>query len=100
MPQRCNHPRRTEPVSPGVDQSGPLPVLHPRDGAVMCPLDRRPDSLVIVSANERIQEQLGVTGITGLIGAGNVYEGDERIGATVKRAHDDAVAWVEDRQRP
>jgi len=56
--------------------------------------------LVIVSANERIQEQLAVTGITDLIGADNVYEGDERVGATVKRAYGDATAWVEDRQRP
>jgi len=56
--------------------------------------------LVIVSANERIQEQLAVTGITDLIGADNVYEGDERVGATVKRAHGDATSWVEDRLRP
>ena len=56
--------------------------------------------LVIVSANERIQEQLAVTGIIDLIGADNVYEGDERVGATVKRAYGDATSWVEDRQRP
>jgi len=56
--------------------------------------------LVIVSANERIQEQLAVTGITDLIGADNIYEGDERVGATVKRAYGDATSWVEDRQRP
>jgi sulfate permease, SulP family len=56
--------------------------------------------LVIVSASERIQEQLAVTGIINLIGADNVYEGDERVGATVKRAHADATAWVEERLRP
>ena len=50
--------------------------------------------LVIVSANDRIQEQLSVTGITELIGIDNVYVGDERVGASVKRAHADAVAWV------
>jgi len=55
--------------------------------------------LVIVSANDRIQEQLAVTGITGLIGADNVYAGDERVGATLRRAHDDAAAWVEGRRR-
>ena len=54
--------------------------------------------LVIVSANERIQEQLAVTGITALIGADNVYEGDERVGATLRRAHADAVTWVAGRQ--
>jgi SulP family sulfate permease len=50
--------------------------------------------LVIVSANKRIQEQLAVTGITDLIGFENVYTGDERVGATVKRAHADAMAWI------
>jgi SulP family sulfate permease len=50
--------------------------------------------LVIVSANERIQEQLAITGITGVIGPENVYVGDERVGATVRRAYDDAIAWV------
>jgi SulP family sulfate permease len=50
--------------------------------------------LVIVSANKRIHEQLTVTGITDLIGSEDIYTGDERVGATVKRAHADAVAWV------
>ncbi|MBK9179456.1 MAG: SulP family inorganic anion transporter [Acidimicrobiales bacterium] len=51
--------------------------------------------LVIVSANERIIEQLTVTGITEVIGAENVYPGDERVGATVGRAYADALSWVE-----
>ena len=55
--------------------------------------------LVIVSANQRIQEQLAVTGITDLIGAENLYTGDERVGATVKRAHADAMAWIETNRR-
>ena len=55
--------------------------------------------LVIVSANERIQEQLAVTGITDVIGPSNVYEGDERVGATVLRAYEDAVAWVASREQ-
>lgn len=50
--------------------------------------------LMIVSANERIQEQLSVTGITELIGSENLYEGDERVGATLRRAHADALAWI------
>ena len=50
--------------------------------------------LVIVSANERIIEQLTVTGIADVIGEDNIYPGDERVGATIKRAHADAVAWV------
>ena len=51
--------------------------------------------LVIVSVSELIQEQLKVTGITDLIGPENVYTGDERVGATLKRAHTEAVAWTE-----
>jgi sulfate permease, SulP family len=38
--------------------------------------------LVIVSANDRIIEQLAVTGTLEVIGADNVYPGDERVGAT------------------
>jgi sulfate permease, SulP family len=55
--------------------------------------------LVIVSASERIQEQLRVTGVTNLIGPENIYTGDERIGATVKRAYADGTAWIEQNQR-
>ncbi len=50
--------------------------------------------LVVVSTNERIDEQLAVTGITAVIGVENVYSGDERVGAAVRRAYEDAVAWV------
>jgi SulP family sulfate permease len=50
--------------------------------------------LVVVSTNERIDEQLALTGITDVIGVENVYSGDERVGAAVRRAYDDAVAWV------
>jgi sulfate permease, SulP family len=50
--------------------------------------------LVIVSASDRIQEQLRVTGVTGLIGPENIYAGDERVGATLKRAYADAVTWI------
>jgi len=57
-------------------------------------LDGVGSKLVIVSANERIQEQLSVTGITDVIGSENVYTGDERIGAAVRFAYDDAVVWV------
>ena len=68
-----------------------MDVLH-RYAQGLATLDSK---LVIVSANQRIQEQLAVTGITDLIGAENLYTGDERVGATVKRAHADAMAWIE-----
>ena len=51
--------------------------------------------LFIVSANERIIEQLTVTGITDVIGANGIYPGDERVGATVARAEADAASWVD-----
>jgi SulP family sulfate permease len=54
--------------------------------------------LVIVSASERVQEQLRVTGVTDLITPENVYTGDERVGATFKRAYADAERWIEENQ--
>ena len=53
--------------------------------------------LMLVSTNQRIDEQLVVAGIVQEVGADNIYRGDERIGATLRRAHDDASAWVEAR---
>ena len=55
--------------------------------------------LVIVSANERIQEQLVITGISEVVGTDGVYPSDERLGITVRRAVEDATAWIE-AQRP
>ena len=54
--------------------------------------------LVIVSASERIQEQLRVTGVTDLIAPQDIYAGDERVGATLKRAYADATSWIEHNQ--
>jgi sulfate permease, SulP family len=50
--------------------------------------------LVIVSASDRVIEQLAVTGVTALIGEDNVYPADEWLGATLTRAHADALEWV------
>ena len=63
-----------------------------RYGQALAAVDSK---LMIVSANERILEQLDVTGITDLIGADNIYPGDERVGATIKRAYADAVTWID-----
>jgi sulfate permease, SulP family len=54
--------------------------------------------LVIVSAGEQITEQLEVNGVTAVIGAENVLPGDERIGATLRHAHAEALVWVEERR--
>jgi sulfate permease, SulP family len=56
--------------------------------------------LVIVSASDRIQEQLRVTGVTDLIAPDNIYTGDERVGATLKRAYADAVTWIAQNRGP
>jgi len=50
--------------------------------------------LVIVSAADRVVEQLEVTGVTAMIGQENVYPADEWLGATLTRAQADALAWV------
>jgi hypothetical protein len=41
-----------------------------------------------------------VTGITAVIGAENVYAGDHRVGAAIRRAYDDALAWVAAKRDP
>ena len=71
-----------------------MDVLH-RYAVALAGADSK---LMIVSASDRIIEQLSVTGITDVIGDENVYPGDERVGATVKRAYADAQAWVEARR--
>ncbi|MGI9649347.1 MAG: SulP family inorganic anion transporter [Acidimicrobiia bacterium] len=50
--------------------------------------------MMIVSATERIQHQLQVTGVTAVVGEENIYPTDERLGATVRRAYADAQSWV------
>ena len=38
-------------------------------------------------------------GTTETIGAENIYTGDERLGAALRRAHADALAWIETQRR-
>lgn len=61
-------------------------------------LDAAGSRLLVVSANDRIIEQLAVTGITAVIGADAIYPGDERVGATLARASADAQEWVDARR--
>ncbi|MDX2465730.1 MAG: SulP family inorganic anion transporter, partial [Acidimicrobiia bacterium] len=51
--------------------------------------------LVIVSGDEQLNSQFVVTGVTRIVGTDNIYTSDERVGATVRRAHQDALLWVE-----
>ncbi len=50
--------------------------------------------LVIISADERIHEQLAVTRVTAVVGTENICTSDEWVGATLKQAHTDALGWV------
>jgi SulP family sulfate permease len=50
---------------------------------------------MLVTDNPRIRRQLDATGALDLIGRENLYIGNEWLGDTVRRAHDDAVEWVE-----
>lgn len=56
--------------------------------------------LVIVSVDAQVLEQLDVTGVTRVVGPDDVYRGDERVGTTIRRAHGDALAWVERNRTP
>jgi SulP family sulfate permease len=53
--------------------------------------------LVVVSANERVTEQLAAIGVSDIIGPDAVYASESRIGAATDRALADARAWVEER---
>ena len=60
--------------------------VHGRAAPLRRSRSPRSDSkLVLVSANERIRDQLEVTGVTAVIGAENVYAGTERVGAALDR---------------
>jgi SulP family sulfate permease len=50
--------------------------------------------LVLVSADESIDHQLAASGVRDAVGDDNIYEADMWIGATLKRAHADAVDWI------
>ncbi|MEE8406345.1 MAG: SulP family inorganic anion transporter [Acidimicrobiia bacterium] len=50
--------------------------------------------LVLVYADERVHDQLVATGVADLLGPAGIYESDEWVGSTVKRAHEDATVWI------
>jgi SulP family sulfate permease len=53
--------------------------------------------LALSSVSDRVLEQLRIAGVDGVIAPDDLYPGDERVGATLGRVHDDARAWVESR---
>ncbi|MBK9178729.1 MAG: SulP family inorganic anion transporter [Acidimicrobiales bacterium] len=54
--------------------------------------------LKLASVSDRVLEQLRIAGITDVIDTDDLYAGTERVGATLTRAHDDALAWVDARR--
>lgn len=56
--------------------------------------------LMIVSVNDRIVEQFTVGGLLDVVDQDDVYFGDDRVGAALRRAEADAADWVEARRRP
>jgi sulfate permease, SulP family len=56
--------------------------------------------LVIVSANERIHEQLAVTGVADVVGPDGIYDRDEFVGTALRRAYTDAEEWIRTVERP
>ncbi len=50
--------------------------------------------LVLVSADERVIEQLSVTGVADVVGRDNIYPTDEWLGGTLTRAHGEALEWI------
>ena len=50
--------------------------------------------LVLVYADKRVHDQLVATGVADLLGPAGIYESDEWVGSTVKRAHEDATIWI------
>jgi SulP family sulfate permease len=106
-------------AAPMFEDSLPRPTRRSRNSIVILRLRERSDigstfidllrryaeslmtvgsKLVIVSVNERLADQLRVTGLIDFIGVENVYRSTERIGAALERAYQDAVTWVEARE--
>ena len=50
--------------------------------------------LVLISDSERVLDQLDVTGVIDEIGRANLYESDEWLGHTMRRAYADATDWI------
>lgn len=61
-------------------------------------LRRVASRLMIISSDEQLRRQLAVTGVTAEVGTESVYESDEWVGATVRRAYEDARAWIASNQ--
>jgi sulfate permease, SulP family len=71
-----------------------MDVLH-RYASALASTDSK---LVLASVSDRVLEQLHVARVIDVVDAEDLYLGDERVGTTLQRAHDDALAWIESRR--
>lgn len=53
--------------------------------------------LMLITDNERVLEQLAVAGVIESVGPENIYQSDEWIGRTLRRANEHARDWVSSR---
>jgi SulP family sulfate permease len=79
-------------ADPGATFMGVLARYAARLDAAGC-------KLVITYADDTIPNQLAVSGALDVMGEGDLYESDEWLGATIRRAYADGEAWVERRDR-
>ena len=77
-------------TDPGATFMGVLARYAARLDAAGC-------KLVITYADDTIPNQLAVSGALDVMGEGDLYESDEWLGATIRRAYADGEAWVERR---
>lgn len=57
-------------------------------------LRRAGSTLGLVIANDEVRRQLAAEGVLELVGPGNVHQGNEWLGETVRAAYREAVEWV------
>jgi SulP family sulfate permease len=77
----------------GASEAGATLLQMLRDyAAELRAVDSR---FMLVTDNPRVFEQLEETGVAAAIGPDYLYRGSDVLGETVRRAHDDARAWVE-----
>jgi SulP family sulfate permease len=76
----------------GADDAGStmLDVLH-RYAETLSDAECR---LAVVTDSDRVERQLELTGVTELIGADGIYRSTAFLGQATRRAHDDAVEWI------
>ncbi len=77
----------------GIDDAGATLIGALRGYAT--DLRASDSKMIVVTDNSTVIRQLRVTGTADVIGVDNIYQGDRFVGSTVRRAHADALEWVD-----